>query len=274
MTSQTLTNKGQLISKVLEFARREIGVREVGENRGKRVQQYQADTTLGGTGWPWCAAFVAWTLDEAFDFFGLKNIWNNSASCDVLLSWGRSHDLDYHTPQVGDVFLVMASHYDATHTGIVTTVNGAQFSTVEGNTNLDGGREGVGVFARERTNSSRYLFIRWANLFKQPESGYTLIVGPHRVPVIMRNGRAYVWSREWGGAFGFEVEWNADHQSVLYDGQESTVEVIQLPGPGVDGKPGPLRGYQSVRKLAEKLQPPVTIQINEQEKLLRIVRVA
>ena len=53
--------------KVVEIALAEVGVTEVplGSNRGPRVQQYQAPTELGGTGWPWCAAFVEWVWEKA-----------------------------------------------------------------------------------------------------------------------------------------------------------------------------------------------------------------
>ena len=35
--------------KLIEIARREVGVREVGRNTGKRVREYQAATNLEGT---------------------------------------------------------------------------------------------------------------------------------------------------------------------------------------------------------------------------------
>ena len=47
---------------VVKVALAEVGTTEVplGSNSGPRVRQYQASTSLGGTGWPWCAAFVEW----------------------------------------------------------------------------------------------------------------------------------------------------------------------------------------------------------------------
>lgn len=47
---------------VVKVALAEVGVTEVpmGSNTGPRVRQYQAATDLGGTGWPWCSAFVEW----------------------------------------------------------------------------------------------------------------------------------------------------------------------------------------------------------------------
>jgi hypothetical protein len=53
--------------RVMDAARRELGVHESpwGSNSGQRVRQYQAATTLGGTGWPWCGAFAEWVYKAA-----------------------------------------------------------------------------------------------------------------------------------------------------------------------------------------------------------------
>lgn len=53
--------------KTITAARRELGVHEVpwGSNSGQRVRQYQAATTLGGTGWPWCGAWAEWVYKAA-----------------------------------------------------------------------------------------------------------------------------------------------------------------------------------------------------------------
>lgn len=52
---------------VVRIALDEVGVLEqpLGSNTGTRVKQYQATTSLGGTGWPWCAAFVEWCWERA-----------------------------------------------------------------------------------------------------------------------------------------------------------------------------------------------------------------
>ena len=46
--------------------------------------------------------------------------------------------------------------------GIVTDVETDGIATVEGNTNPAGGRDGYGVFARRRSSSLLYRFVRWA----------------------------------------------------------------------------------------------------------------
>lgn len=53
--------------RVIDIAEAELGVEEVpvGSNSGPRVRMYQASTSLSGTGWPWCAAFVEWVWTQA-----------------------------------------------------------------------------------------------------------------------------------------------------------------------------------------------------------------
>src|SRR6185436_1835590 len=53
--------------RALQVARGQIGVHEqpMGSNTGPQVREYQAATFLGGTGWPWCSAFVLWCWQKA-----------------------------------------------------------------------------------------------------------------------------------------------------------------------------------------------------------------
>lgn len=86
-----------------------------------------------------------------------------SASCQTLFLDGKAKGLNRGTPKSGDVFVMY--HPDLkryAHTGFVTEATGLNFKTVEGNCNPQGGREGYGVFARERKADQRFWFIRWA----------------------------------------------------------------------------------------------------------------
>ena len=71
-------------AKVVAWAQAELakGVHEIpdGSNRGPRVEFYQAHTWLGGTGWPWCAAFVdtAWEVGG-----GLALPWRTAGAWDM-----------------------------------------------------------------------------------------------------------------------------------------------------------------------------------------------
>jgi hypothetical protein len=57
--------------RIVRWARTQVGVAEAppGSNTGTRVRWYQSHTWLGGTNWPWCAAFVctAW-IENGFPF--------------------------------------------------------------------------------------------------------------------------------------------------------------------------------------------------------------
>jgi hypothetical protein len=190
---------------------------------------------------PWCAAFVYWCIDEAANQYDAINSFVRTAYCPDIASWGRSHDCLYDTPQPGDVFLrwgTVSGVYRASHTGFVTSVEGTSFRTVEGNTNLNGSRQGVGVFQLRRTNSNRFKFVRWGNVLKTPaqreteqqnEQSYTLWVGEKELwKMPIRDGRALCPVRKWGDFFTFEVEWNNEEQCVLFDGRELETELVFL----------------------------------------------
>ena len=100
---------------------------------------------------------------------------DDSASCDVV-GHGRKRSLMSNTPQRGDIMLRARvggapsgsgySNSDAIHTGLVESVSDHAFTTIEGNTNSDGGREGHSVLRHTRPLSARYVFVRWANDLK------------------------------------------------------------------------------------------------------------
>lgn len=147
------------IDVVLRFAKSQLFAREIGANAGQVVEAYQKVT---GNKPPdsWCASFVAWCGTSAL----LKD-WplKVTASCQQLYEAAKEKKLVRDTPARGDVFVQWHSELQRyAHTGFVTEVDGLAFKTLEGNTNPNGGREGYGVFEREREASSKYRFIRWA----------------------------------------------------------------------------------------------------------------
>lgn len=144
-------------SQVVPVAELFVGwVRETtGRNDGPWVEAIQR-TTGNKKGDAWCASFVNFILDIAYKDL---NPLPCTASCDVLLEFARKNNLLTTTPQPGDVFLVMKTKNDATHTGIITDVLPDRIKTIEGNTNRQGAREGNGVWRRERLRAG-LLFIR------------------------------------------------------------------------------------------------------------------
>lgn len=227
-----------IIRKVIKIAQAEIGVREVGDNMGARVNEYQRADTLGGVGYAWCGSFISWCLKEADP----KIDYCYSASCDIIAAWAKSQGLLHDRPEAGDIFLLFAlgSYYDAVHTGLVVKVDGAAFSTVEGNTNLTGSRTGIGVFELNRTNGDRYKFARWADLHGDPPAVYEVRIGETKIESRMVGAATFVPIREWGEALGYEVQWNNDKQVPLFNGREVPVQVYKLDR----------RGWAWVRALA------------------------
>lgn len=149
---------------VLARARQFLFVRESAEhkNAGRWVEAIQR---VGGTvkGQPWCCAFVSFVLGIWYD--GVPPL-AYTASCDVMLEEAKARHMVVGVPKSGDLFFVMKSANDATHVGFVAEVRAHEFSTIEGNGNPDGGREGFGVFARDGTHARAlngpYVFVRYA----------------------------------------------------------------------------------------------------------------
>jgi hypothetical protein len=164
-----------LVSKALAIAASQIGVREqlLGSNRGAAGEAYLRSAGLPG-GNPWCASFVYWCIRQAAKALGETTPYVQSGGCVVVEEWAKAHGILSTVPEPGDVFLEYGvplgeTHRRADHTAFVTSVVGKTFRTVEGNTNDNGGREGIGVFARTRMAGPNYRFVKWAALAQAQE---------------------------------------------------------------------------------------------------------
>lgn len=116
-----------------------------GSNHGPLVDKYLAYVGLG-PGQPWCAAFVAWCIDQA------GGNCPKTGDTWALEDWGRKEGIwnPKTLPEVGDIFLLYGKNNRPTHTGFVTKVCAGYVETIEGNTSPDGSPEGIGIFKRER----------------------------------------------------------------------------------------------------------------------------
>jgi hypothetical protein len=147
--------------KLLRAAASQVGISEVGgNNRGPRVAIYQATTSLGGTGWPWCQAFVRWCLDQA----GLWLTGYRGASVPQFEAWARAAGLwrgPEATPAPGwaVVFTFTPGGNVAEHVGIVTRAVPGGVETIEGNTTAPsaGGNQANGGGVYRRTRNARYV---------------------------------------------------------------------------------------------------------------------
>ncbi|MBV8537208.1 MAG: peptidoglycan-binding protein [Alphaproteobacteria bacterium] len=161
-TQAATVQAGSLMEAVLRIADGEVGVREVplGSNRGPRVDQYLNAVGPGLLGQPWCMAFVYFCFGEAAAAAGEANPAPRTAG--VLRSWHLAHSLsggkivtarqaaeDPSLVRPGMIFYISTGGGHG-HAGFVADVVDGRLMTIEGNTNDNGSREGIGVFRRNK----------------------------------------------------------------------------------------------------------------------------
>ncbi len=184
---------------VASAAERHLDVREVGKNAGEDVEE-MLEAVGRKAGDAWCAAFAAQMHRLAATWLGGLTTCPQEAA--VQLMWGSARAASVKTftkddvhggterPRAGDVFIMAkAGAYDrltamtkrlwdsaitSTHAGLVVGYDAGSFTvtTIEGNTDPGGGREGDGVYLRERV------------IKKSPTSG-AAILGFVRPTIIM-----------------------------------------------------------------------------------------
>jgi len=235
-----------LIDQVLATAAAEVGVREKGANWGPRVKEYLAACEISFPA-AWCAAFCRWVFDRV-DRPGFEAVLagirrRDFAYTPFIDAWARREGVLENQPQKGDLFLYYSGGR-ARHVGIVESVLGPAFRTLEGNTNEGGSPEGIGVFRRNRLNGPAYRFVRWADLATETPAVLgerTLVLsGTPRFPCKVIDGRTWAPVRKWAQALGFKLDWDASTQTVKLNGKELDADVVLLEGVG----------YAPVRDLA------------------------
>ena len=155
---EPLKPMGTLGATVVAYAKRHLLAkpREVGgENCGPWVRLYMAGKE--GKEFAWCAGFACFLLKQACDAYGASMPIKASVSCDSLAASAREKKVFVPGGSVitgsitaGSFFLNRRSPSDWTHVGIVLQATPESFSTIEGNTNDEGSREGYEVCARTR----------------------------------------------------------------------------------------------------------------------------
>lgn len=146
---------------IYNTAKSQIGVRELtGRNDGVEVERYLSYVWLS-KGQPWCAAFVSWVYGQN----GFKK--PRSGGCVQLMEQGRTifiKDKYSQVPQYGDVFFIyFQDKKRVAHTGIVDKWSEDFVTTIEGNTNEAGSREGDGVYRKKRLKRQIYAITNNIN---------------------------------------------------------------------------------------------------------------
>lgn len=146
-------------AKALAIAEGQIGVLESppGSNAGPDVMRY-LDSVGCPPGSSWCMAFVHWCLLAASkpgpcpapSSGGVLDVYNRTrASAPHRIIMKAEALANPGLLQPGCVF-IMDHGGGKGHTGFVKSVKGAALTTIEGNTNTNASREGVGVFELTR----------------------------------------------------------------------------------------------------------------------------
>lgn len=153
------------INDLLEIAKKEVGTREEGgNNKGKRIKDYQSATWLNPGPWPWCAAFVCWCYAQwVKDDKTLTNKRCRDASAFGWEKWAKAngHEVlpEFTLAKAGDIMI-----FDFSHIGFVIEDQiGEMVETIEGNTNGRGEREsdsGDGVWIKSRHFQLAKCYIR------------------------------------------------------------------------------------------------------------------
>jgi hypothetical protein len=238
----------RLVSLALFVAHSFIGIKEVplGSNRGPEVTKFLNAIGLSG-GYPWCAAFVWFCIQKAASQLATENPFIRSGGCVLFERWAKQKSILHDEPEAGDVFLCYSipegeGRKRASHTGFVTAVNLKKrtFTTIEGNTNLGGSREGIGVFERERPIDERYKFIRYNDIVreiavvKQPapakverrvEQPWAVFLNGkllYQAPSI--DGRVWMPLKLWCSKLGVSFGFDEVHQVVKIQGKEAPVD--------------------------------------------------
>jgi peptidoglycan hydrolase-like protein with peptidoglycan-binding domain len=161
-----------LAAAALDAARGEVGVREVppGSNRGPEVDAYLRTVGLepAGGSYAWCAAFVYWCYDRGAAALGVPNplprtagvlaLWNGAGRAGAERIAAAEVSVRPSLVRSGQIF-VLSTGGGLGHVGLVESVDGGVLTTIEGNTNDGGSREGIGVFRRSGPNGRKIASI-------------------------------------------------------------------------------------------------------------------
>ena len=144
----------------LNNAMSNLGVKEVpsGSNDGPKVRVWLAGVGLPA-GYAWCMAFVYAMFSDACMELGISNPlqatggvlhqFNTCSGKGIYKMDARIAPITIQDLLSGDIFIIQFRHGQG-HTGIVKKITGKSFLSIEGNTNIGGEREGIGVFERRR----------------------------------------------------------------------------------------------------------------------------
>ena len=151
------------LAEVIAVAQSQIGTLEqpLGSNRGPQVDLYLRAAGLNplAGSFPWCAAFLYWCCEQAAQKIGRANpaiktagvldLWNRAGRPGARRILAAEAEVNPDLVKPGQLFMIKTSETTG-HTGLIEAVAAGKLTTIEGNTNDIGSREGIGVFRRQK----------------------------------------------------------------------------------------------------------------------------
>jgi hypothetical protein len=155
-------------SAALHIASWYVGLTEVGaDNRGPMVETALKLAGLG-PGHPWCMAFVGMVYEWAATLINRVSpleVIKQQALVQATVDWAKAngHIVTFDELQPGDLFALWFQHLGRYgHIGFVNTIDRdtSRYTTIEGNSNDEGSREGYAVIGKPRDHGARNVYIR------------------------------------------------------------------------------------------------------------------
>lgn len=143
-------------ARLVKVAASQVGTLEspLGSNRGASVDAYNLTCGKDMLGAPWCASFARWCFWQ-IDKKDVPGAWSPD--------WYEvKKKIKPEEVRAGDQALIYFQSLGRyAHTiACIEHVDRRDVTTIEGNSNTEGGREGYGVFRRMRSKDS-LTFVRW-----------------------------------------------------------------------------------------------------------------
>jgi len=130
--------------KIISVAETQIGIQEdeAHTNRGEAIK-YQRAAGLGDAGgYPWCQSFMVWCGREAYGKDSPIPRVGGVLEC-LRLAKDKGIPIS-NIPVIGSQFIIDEGGSRG-HTGLVVAIDGDRLTTIEGNSNPQGGRDGYAV---------------------------------------------------------------------------------------------------------------------------------
>lgn len=166
---------------VVSAAKKEIGYKETGTNINKFAAKFDAPASKGGwwqwyntkkNGAAWCQIFLAYCFCEvltpakARTFLGIpKPAENYSAACPQFWNYlvKKGYKIDKTKGQKGDIIFFNTKSAKCGHVGIIESVSGGKYKTIEGNKS---NKVGTGSYTISASSSTIYGIChpKWENI--------------------------------------------------------------------------------------------------------------